>query len=177
MQFTFETLYNQKSLSVMAKCIRNTVRKKRSKRSHIFGWIVFVLALLLSFSSGDEGFIIDSRKIITWIAALAILIALIFENQINGYFARKRLLKGTEKAVSTFDTENTDSFISETAVGKSEFSYDRIGLIAETAGYFLFIFSSSHAQVYDKNNLSGGTADEFRKFISEVTNKEIVTVK
>lgn len=177
MQFTFETLYNQKSLSVMAKCIRKTVRKKRSKRSHIFGWIVFVLALLLSFSSGDEGFVIDSRKIITWIAALAILLALIFEDKLNGYFARKRLLKGTEKAVSTFDTENTGSFMSETAVGKSEFSYDRIGLIAETAGYFVFVFSQSHAQIYDKNNLSGGTADEFKKFISEVTNKEIITVK
>jgi len=177
MQFTFKTLYNQKSLSVMAKCIRKTVRKKRSKRSHIFGWIVFVSALLLSFSSGDEGVVIDFRKIITWTAALAILIALIFENQINGYFARKRLLKGTEKAVSTFDTENTDSFMSETAVGKSEFSYDRIGLIAEIDGYFVFVFSQSHAQIYDKNNLSGGTADEFRKFISEVTNKEIITVK
>ena len=177
MQFTFETLYNQKSLSVMAKCIRKTVRKKRSKRSHIFGWIVFVLALLLSFSSGDEGFVIDSGKIITCIAALAILIALIFEDKLNGYFAKKRLLPGTEKAASTFDTENTDSFNFATAVGKSEFSYDKIVLIAETPVYFVFVFSSSHAQIYDKNNLSGGSVDEFRKFISEVTNKEIITVK
>ena len=177
MKFTFETEYNQKTLSVMAKCIRNTVRKKKSKRSHIFGWIVLVLALLLSFSSGDEGFVIDSRKVITWIAALAILIALIFENQINGYFARKRILPGTEKAVSTFDTENTGSFFSETAVGKTEFSYDRIGLIAETTEYFVFLFSQSHAQIYDKNNISGGTAQEFRNFISEVTKKEIITVK
>ena len=177
MQFTFETEYNQKTLSIMAKCIRNTVRKAKSKRSHIFGWIVVVLALLLSFSSGDEGFVIDSRKIITWIAAATIIIAFIFENNINGYFAKKRLLPGTEKAVSTFDTENTDSFNSATAVGKSEFSYDKIGLIAETPGYFVFVFSSSHAQIYDKNNLSGGSADEFRKFICEVTNKEIITVK
>ncbi len=177
MQFTFETLYNQKTLSVMAKCIRKTVRKARSKRSHIFGWVVFASALLLSFYSGDEGFTITINKVVTWIVALAIPITLIFENDINGYFARKRLLPGTEKAVSVFDTENTESFISETAVGKSEFSYDKIGLIAETDGYFVFIFSSSHAQVYDKNNLSGGTADEFRKFINKVTGKEIITVK
>ncbi len=177
MKFTFETLYNQKSLSVMAKCVTKTVRKKRSKRSHILGWIVFVLALLISFSAGDEGFVIDARKIITWIAALAILIALIFENQINGYFAKKRMLKGTEKALSTFDTENIDSFVSETSVGRSEFSYDKIVLIAETDGYFVFMFSSNHAQIYDKNNLSGGTADEFRRFISKVTNKEIIAVK
>ena len=41
----------------------------------------------------------------------------------NGYFAKKRLLKGTEKALSVFDTA-IDSFSSETAVGKSEFTYD-----------------------------------------------------
>jgi len=177
MQFTFETTNNQKSLSVMAKCIRKTVRKKKSKRSHIFGWIVFVLALLLSFSSGDEGFVIDARKIITWIAALAIFIALIFEDKINGYVASKRMLKGTEEAVSIFDTENKESFSSETAVGKTDFYYERIGVISETDRYFVFVYSINRAQVYDKNNLSGGTADEFRKFISEVTNKEIITVK
>lgn len=177
MKYTFETTYNQKTLSMMAKCIRKTVRKAHSKRSHIFGWIILVLALLLSFSSGDEGFVITSNKVITWIAALAILLALIFEDKINGYFARKRLLKGTEKATSTFDTENTESFVSETSVGKSEFSYDKILIICETDGYFVFVFSNSHAQIYDINNLSGGTADEFRKFISKITNKSIVTVK
>lgn len=176
MQFTFETTYNQKTLSVMAKCIRKTVRKSKSKRSHIFGWIVVALALLLSFSD-NENFIVDSRKIITWTAVLVIFIALIFEDKINGYFARKRMLPGTEKAVATFDSENTNSFISETAIGKSEFSYNKIGLIVETDGYFVFVFSSSHAQIYDKNNLSGGTVQEFGKFISEVTNKSIIKVK
>ena len=55
MQYTFETAYDQKTLSVMAKCIRKTVRKARSKRSHLFGWLVVALALLLSLSSGEEG--------------------------------------------------------------------------------------------------------------------------
>ena len=123
MQYTFETTYNQKTLSVMAKCIRKTVRKARSKRSHILGWIVVALALLLSFVSGDEGFTVTFNKIITWAVAIVIIIALVLEDQINGYFARKRLLKGTEKALSTFDTDNADAFISETAIGKSEFSY------------------------------------------------------
>ena len=92
MQYTFQTDYNQKSLSVMAKCIRKTARAKRSKRSHIFGWIVIALALLLSFSSGDEGFTITFRAVITWIAAAVMLFVLLFEDQINGYFAKKRML-------------------------------------------------------------------------------------
>ena len=119
MQYTFETLYNQKSLAVMAKCLRKTIRKKKSKRSHIFGWLVVVLAVLLSFVSGDEGFVIDLRTIITWTAGAAIVIALVFEDQINGYFARKN---------------------------------EKIGMIAETGKYFVFVFSENHAQVYDKFN-------------------------
>lgn len=177
MQYTFQTDYNQKSLSVMAKCIRKTARAKRSKRSHIFGWIVIALALLLSFSSGDEGFTITFRVVITWIAAAVMLIVLLFEDKINGYFARKRMLKGTEKAVSTFDTENPDAFVSETEVGKSEFSYNKIAMIAETERYFVFVFSASHAQVYDKSNLSGGSVSEFRDFIVERTGKTVMPVR
>jgi len=40
MEFRFETVYNQKAFTSMAKALRKTIRKKRSKRSHIFGWMV-----------------------------------------------------------------------------------------------------------------------------------------
>ena len=93
MKFTFETEYNQKALCVMAKCIRKTARAKHSKRGHIFGWIVIALALLLSFSSGDEGFVITFKTVITWVAAAVMLIVLLFEDKINGCFAGKRMLK------------------------------------------------------------------------------------
>ncbi len=177
MQYTFQTDYNQKSLAVMAKCIRKTARAKHSKRSHIFGWIVIALALLLSFSSGDEGFVITFKTVITWIAAAVMLIVLLFEDPINGYFARKRMLKGTESATATFDTEKPDVFTSETEVGKTEFSYDKIAMIAETERYFVFVFSASHAQVYDKTSLSGGTVNDFREFIIQVTGKEICRIQ
>ena len=177
MQYIFETKYNQESLTVMAKCLRKTVRKKKSKRSHIFGWLVVLLALLFTFISSEEDFVIDLRKIITWIAGISIVIALIFEDYLNGYFARKQMLKGTEKAVAVFDTERTDAFVSETEVGKSEFAYDKVALAAETERYFVFVFSENHAQVYDKESLSGGTVNEFKDFISKAINKEIVVVR
>lgn len=176
MKFTFETEYNQKALSVMAKCIRKTARAKHSKRSHIFGWTVIALALFLSFSSGDEGFVITFKTVITWIAAAVMLIVLLFEDKINGYFARKRMLKGTEKAVATFDTENPDMFVSKTEVGKSEFNYDKISMIAETERYFVFVFSTNHAQIYDKNTLDGGTVNAFREFVVQRTQKTFVKV-
>jgi len=177
MQYTFETAYDQKTLSVMAKCIRKTVRKARSKRSHLFGWLVVALALLLSLSSGEEAFAITAKTVTTWIVAAVIVLALLFEDQINGYFAKKRMLKGTEKALAVFDTDRADRFHSETEVGSSEFSYEKILLVAETERYFVFLFSSSHAQIYDKHSLTGGTVEEFRVFLSERTQKPIIPVK
>ena len=176
MKYTFETLYNQEALTIMAKCLRKTVRRKKSKRSHIFGWIVVILAVILSFGSDVESFVIDFKNVITWAAALAIIISFVFEDWLNGYVARKRMLKGTEKSISTFDTEIPNAFISETAIGKSEFSYDKVVQIAETEKYFVFIFSENHAQVYDKVSISGGTIDEFREFISKATNKSVAYI-
>ena len=167
MEFTFETQYNAKTLAVMAKALRKTVRKKRSRRSHIFGWIVMAFSLLLLMSDGF-------RSIATWIAVLIILIALLFEDRLNGYVAKMRLLPGTDSSVAVF-SEN--SFVSTTGVGKSEWNYDKIVTIAETEDFFVFIFSANHAQLYDKRHLSGGTVDDFRRFVESVTGKTVQTVK
>ncbi len=174
MEFIVETTYNQKALTAMAKAVRKTARKKRAKRSHIFGWIVIALAILLTLAEIKDGFELTANRVITLLAALVILVVLLFEDKINGYVARKRMLPGTEKSRVTF-TE--DGFYSETEVGKSEWNYDKILLLAETKDYFIFVFSPSHAQVYDKNNFSGGTAQEFRKFICDITGKPMVTIQ
>ena len=171
MEFIFETTYNQKALTAMAKGLRKTARKKRSKRSHIWGWIVIAIAILLTLADINSGFAVTANKIITWLATLVILIVLLFEDKINGYVARKRMLAGTEKSKAVFSEEG---FSSETEVGKTEWNYDRILMLAENKDYFVFIFSANHAQVYDKSNISGGTVDEFRKFICERTEKTIV---
>lgn len=170
MEFTFETQYNAKTMASMAKALRKTIRKKHSRRSHIFGWIVTVLGLLLAI----KNFAFDFRTVITAIAILMILIALLFEDRINGYAAKKQLLPGTEKAVTVF-SEN--GFISTTDIGKSEWNYDKIMIVAETADFFVFIFSEKHAQLYGKQHLQGGTVDDFRCFIEQATGKQVQVIK
>lgn len=158
----------------MARTLRKTLRKKRSRRSHIFGWAAFVIAVLLTLPLGERDFTIGLNTVITWAAALVILVALLFEAQINGYAARKRMLAGMDKATTVFYDE---SYITSTDIGKTEFPYDcSIDLLAETKDYFVFVFDKSHAQLYDKHALSGGTAEEFRRFITEKTGKEIMNV-
>lgn len=170
MEFTFETQYNAKTMASMAKALRKTIRKKHSRRSHIFGWIVTVLAALLLISNG---FLLNFRTIATSVAILAILTALLFEDRINGYMAKKRLPPGTEKAAAVFSDAG---FISQTDLGKSEWHYDKIMILAETADFFVFIFSASHAQLYDKRHLQGGTADDFHRFIEAATGKQVQAI-
>lgn len=170
MEFVFETDYDRKAMTAMAKGLRKTVRKKHSRRSHIFGWIVIALGLLLSWPSGD----VNRGDVVTWITIAVMLGALLFEDCLNGYFARKKMLPGTSHAKAIF-TE--DGYRSETQMGNTEWKYENITAMAETKDYFVFLFSKNHAQVYDKRTLTGGTADEFRAFMQEKTGKAIEIVK
>ena len=170
MEFVFETDYDRKAMTAMAKGLRKTVRKKHSRRSHIFGWIVIALGLLLSWPSEE----VKASDVVTWITIAVMLGALLFEDRLNGYFARKKMLPGTSHAKAIF-TE--DGYRSETQMGNTEWKYENITAMAETKDYFVFLFSKNHAQVYDKRTLTGGTADEFRAFMQEKTGKAIEIVK
>lgn len=173
MEFRFETVYDQAACAAMAKAVRKTLRKKRNRRSHIFGIIVIVFALLLTLPLGRNTFSLDGRTVFTWVIVLVLLVTLIFEDQINGYTARKRLLAGTEKSFTVF---HRDSYRSETALGVTEFKYDGIQAVVETMDYFVFVFSQSHAQVYQKGTISGGTVAEFRAFLAEAAEKTILQI-
>lgn len=170
MEFKFETAYNQEAITTMVKALRKTVRKKRSRRSHILGIIVIIFALLLTFPFGNEAFVLDFRTIVIWLVMAVLIFTLIFEDRINGYVARKRMLPGLAKAIVTFREEG---YHSETEIGSSDFKYDTIQLLVETSDYLVFVFSQNHAQVYDKKSLTGGTMEEFREFIKAATGKEI----
>ena len=173
MEFKFETAYDQKAVTVMASVMRKTMRKKRSRRSHVFGVIVALFAILLTLPLGDRVFVLDFRTVLTWLVSAILFFTLVFEDKINGYIARKRMLPGLSKAIVTF---YPDSYCSETEIGKSEFKYDSIVMLAETAEYFVFLFSQSHAQIYDKKTIQGGTIDEFRNFIGDITGIEVQSV-
>ena len=173
-EFTFETTYNQKAMNTMARALRKTVRKKHSRRSHIFGWIITVLAVLLVLPIGEREVVFNFRTVITWAVIVIIVATLLFEDWINGYIARKRMLPGTAFALCTF---GEDDYVSETKAGKTEWKYENIETIAETKNYFVFLFGKNHAQVYDKSSLQGGSIEEFRTFLMKKTEKEIWSVK
>jgi len=173
MNITFQTIYDQKALRTMARALRKTVRKKHSRRSHVFGWIVVVLGLLLSFLPGEDGFAITGKTVLTWLVAAVIVATLIWEDHLNGYLAGKRALPGTKQTTSTFDEEG---YTSVNAAGETRWSYANIQAVAETEAHFVFILNVNHAQVYQKENMTGGTAEEFRAFMEEKLGKPVERV-
>lgn len=171
MEFSFETRYDARAMTLMAKALRKTVGKKRSVRFRIFGWAIAGLALLVLLR---RGFVSDFGSVVMLAAVLAILAVLLFEDRINGYAAEKQMLPGTEKTVTVF---RESGYVSETDAGKSEWNYEKIAAIAESTDFFVFIFGENHAQLYDKRHLQGGTAEDFRRFIEAATGKQVQPMK
>lgn len=174
MEFRFETKYDQKGLTAMARALRKTIRKKRSRRSHIFGWCVAALAVLLiavERMRGEPWTVRDTLNL----GVGVILIAIFFtEDQVNAFFAKKKMLPGTSAAKSVFTEE---SYTSTTEAASTEFRYEAVRQVCETPDYFVLLFSRQHGQIYDKATLSGGTVGEFRTFIAEKTGKPVAYIK
>ena len=174
MEFAVQTHYDQKTASTLAKALRKTVRKKRSRRSHFFGTLMAVLSFLLAFVSEEGlGFPSSGRQWLNLGVALMLLAVLLWEDQINGYFVRKRMLPGTQDVTATFEKEQ---FVSSTQVGNSAFFYDRVQELVDTGKYIVFVFSKNHAQAYDKNGITGGTPEEFAAFLEEITGKKVIKI-
>ena len=172
MNFVFNTVYDMDALTAMARAVRKTTHQKRSKRSHKFGWIVIIIAILfIAASVITDNF--GANTFFTGIAAVVMLGALIWEDRLNALIASKRVMKGAEKGVVTF---GEDSYVSATEVGTTEFKYSVIEAIAKRGDYIVFVFTRRHAQVYDLRAMSNGTPKEFCKFIQEKTGLEIIKI-
>lgn len=174
MEFRFETKYDQRGLSVMARALRKTVRKKRSRGSHVFGWCVVALDILLIAAQRmlDEPW--TFRDTLTCVVGVILIVILVTEDQVNAFFAKKKMLPGTSSAKSVFTEE---SYTSTTTAAATEFHYETVRQVCETKDYFVLLFSRQHGQIYDKSTLSGGTAEEFRTFIAEKTGKPVAYIK
>lgn len=174
MEFHFETRYDQKGLTAMARALRKTIHKKWNRIGLILGWCVVVLAALLVAAErllGEPWTLRDTKNSFVGVFLIAIMLT---KNQINAFFAKKRMLPGTSSVKSVFREEG---YTSITEAASTEFHYESVRQVCETADYFVFLFGQRHGQIYDKATLSGGTAEEFRTFITEKTGKPIAYIK
>ena len=174
MEFRTETSYDRQALTAMAKAVRKTIRKKKSRRSHVFALVIIILNGLLTGIALSTGGPWGGRNTISLLLTGLLLLIMLGEDRLNAAVARKRLLTGTEKATCIFSEEG---YASQTAAGNSQWNYQNIAQICETERYMIFVFPPEHGQVFDKSTLAGGTIEEFRNFLEEKTGKKIYFMK
>ena len=81
MGIQFETDYNMETLTAMAKGLRKTVRRKRSRRVHIFAAVVLVLGILTILATVAGGEPLGASGVVTLLALLVVILASRFRGQ------------------------------------------------------------------------------------------------
>lgn len=169
MEFTCHTTYDQKALTAMARAVRKTVRAERSRIVRRYGWIMIgLLAISLWLSWGTLW-----QMVLSCVVIVALLLVHWKEDAINGYFAKRKALPGTDFADTTF---YPDYYRVNTAASESKWQYDKILAWTETRNYFVFVMGMNHAMAIEKAALEGGTVPEFRRFIEEKSGHKLQNI-
>ena len=174
MTFEIHSDITTRSMTVAARAMRRVLRRKRSIMWAIFGWSVFLFNALLLISFDREPFALDARTLISLLAEVILLSVLLFQDRFNGMIARKNALAGTKEYHVAF---GEDSYTVVTAATTSTFHYELIDALAESQDYIILLMKKRYAQPLDKRTLTGGTVEEFKRFLEEKTGKTFRRVK
>lgn len=169
MEFTCHTTYQQKALTAMARALRKTVRAKRSRRAHIYSWFVIGITLVALYLSWGTIW----QTIADGVVIAGLLLVIWKEDALNGFFAKRRMLPGTDAADLIF---REDDYLVKSAAAESKWQYDKILALAETKEYLLFVMGKHHALAIEKAALEGGSVLEFCHFLEERTGKKIQAI-
>ena len=161
-------------MTVAARAMRRVLRRKRSILWAIFGWTVFFINALLLIPFDGEPFVLDVRTVTSMLVEVMLLSVLLFQDRLNGMIACKNTLAGTKEYRVVFGEE---SYTVVTEVATSTFRYELIDAMAESQDYIIFLMKKRYAQPLDKRTLTGGTVEEFKRFLDEKTGKTFRRLK
>lgn len=174
MTFEIHSDITNHSMTVAARAMRRVLRRKRSIVWAIFGWSVFFINALLLIPFDGESVALDVSMLISLLVEVMLLSVLLFQDRFNGMIACKNTLAGTKEYHVVFGEE---SYTVVTEVTTSTFRYELIDAMAESQDYIIFLMKKRYAQPLDKRTLTGGTVEEFKRFLEEKTGKTFRRVK
>lgn len=171
MNIQVKTLYSQPALTAMARGLRKTVRRKRSRRSHVLGFGLTALALLLGA--------VDLLTEPSWVggvdlALAALLLAvLLTEDWINGFLAGRKMMPGSRESETVF----TDAdYVTTVQTAQTRWTYEGVRAIAEGRDYLVLALGPRHAQVFDKRGIAGGEEEALCSLLREKTGLPITNM-
>ena len=174
MTFEIRSDITNRSMTIASRAMRKVLRQKRSILWAIFGWTVFFINALLLIPFDGEPFALDARTLISLLAEVMLLSVLLFQDRFNSMIARKNTLAGTKEYHVAY---GEDSYTVVTAATISTFHYELIDALAESQDYIILLMKTRYAQPLDKRTLTGGTVEEFKRFLEEKTGKTFRRVK
>ena len=174
MTFEIHSDITNRSMTIASRAMRKELRRKRNIIWAIYGWSVFLFSALLLIPFDGEPFTLDASTVILLLVEVMLLPALLFQDRINGMIACKNTLAGTKNYHIMFGEE---SYTVVTEVITSTFRYEMIDAMAESQDYMILLMKKRFAQPLDKRTLTGGTVEEFKRFLEEKTGKTFRRVK
>ena len=168
MTFEIHSDITNHSMTVAARAMRRVLRRKRNIIWAIFGWSVFFINALLLIPFDGEPFTLDASTVISLLVEVMLLSVLLFQDRFNGMIARKSTLAGTKEYHVAF---GEDSYTVVTAATTSTFRYELIDALAESRDYIILLMKKRYAQSLDKRTLTGGTVEEFKRFLEDEDRK------
>ena len=172
MTFEIRSDITNRSMTIASRAMRRVLWRKRSIIWAIFGWSVFLFNALLLIPFDGEPFSLDVRTVTSLLVEVMLLSVLLFQDRFNGMIARKNALAGTKEYHVAFG-ENSYTVVT----AATTFRYELIDALAESQDYIIFLMKKRYAQPLDKRTLTGGTVEEFKRFLEEKTGKTFRRVK
>ena len=173
--FRIESVYDHACLCAMAKALRKTVRRKRSRGAHIIVWLLIVIVvllrifILLGYRYAGDG---DWAPMVV-IAVMALVVWR--EDHLNARISEKRMMPTQKQATTTFNEEGYVC-VTEAATTEWKFSAGHIAAICDVGDYLVFVLNKIYVQGYDKRTLTGGSIEDFYRFLAEKTGKTVEKV-
>ena len=174
MTFEIRSDITNRSMAIASRAMRRVLRRKRNIIWAIFSWSIFLFNTLLLIPFDGEPFTLDASTMISLLVEVMLLSVLLFQDRFNGMIACKNTLAGTKDYHIAFGEE---SYTVVTEVITSTFRYEMIDAMAESQDYMILLMKKRFAQPLDKRTLTGGTVEEFKRFLEEKTGKTFRRVK
>ena len=174
MTFEIYSDITNRSMTIASRAMRKVLQRKSSILWAIFGWSVFFINALLLIPFDGEPFTLDASTVTALLAEVMLLSVLLFQDRFIGMIARKNTLAGTKEYHVAF---GEDSYSVVTAATTSTFRYELIDALAESQDYIILLMKKRYVQPLDKRTLTGGTVEEFKRFLEEKTGKTFRRVK
>lgn len=127
----------------------------------IAAYMLFMGTLSLFSLSGMEIF-----GVIYLLCGAAAGIWSLFLYRIRAWYVRRFFMNGTQKQTFLFDEEGFEIAV-EGAEKRIRDEYGEVLRLVETGDYFLLFLEKNVAHILPKGTLTGGTPEEFRKFLEE----------